>query len=401
MDTLDVRRGHQVLTVACERRKPVVAASHPWGEPLWSFPIGVAPHTLDDGMTVDVAIVGAGFTGLATAYYVLRQDPRLRVAVFESHHIGAGASGRTGGLVLEDTAVGPLEGVGDCVATLQTLVATEAIDCDLQIHGVWEIGRRGGKLQSPLQWTDEGILRVVYDIPGGAFDPRRFLGGMLTCIERAGGQVFEHAPVTNLHVEPQGDVRLQVDGKTVIAGRAVFATNAFCLSLLGLSGWAEDIHTIAVATEALPQQVFETIGWGSHTPFYTLDYPYLWGRVTAEGCMILGGGLTGRGQVAQARVDAADTLPLFQRLEQRIHHLHPAMQHVRITHRWLGPLCFTEDSKPIITYLGEDQRVLLATGYRGHGVALSVRVGKLLAEVMAGQGHLPAWSYRPTAFSSR
>ncbi len=375
----------------------MLAASHPWGEPLWSFPIGVSPHPLVDGMTVDVAIVGAGFTGLATAHYVLRHSPALRVAVFEAHSIGAGASGRTGGLVLEDTAVGPLDGVGDCVATLQALVAAEGIACDFQVHGAWEIGRQGGLPDSPLQWTDQGILQVVHEIPGGAFDPRRFLAGLLGGIERAGGQVFEQAPVTGLQREPHGDVRLTVGGKTVTAGQAVFATNAFCLELLGLRGWAEDIHTIAVGTEPLSQQVFEAIGWGSRTPFYTLDYPYLWGRVTADGCMILGGGLTGRGQVAQARVDAADTVPLFQRLEQRIHHLHPALQQLRITHRWLGPLCFTGDSKPIITHLGDDTRILLATGYRGHGVALSVRVGKLLAEVMAGQGRLPEWSYRPTA----
>jgi glycine/D-amino acid oxidase-like deaminating enzyme len=73
------------------------------------------------------------------------------------------------------------------------------------------------------------------------------------------------------------------------------------------------------------------------------------------------------------------------------------LHHVRITQRWMGPLSFTTDSKPVIANLDADGRVLVATGYRGHGVALSVRVGKLLAGVLDGQNDLPAWSYQPSS----
>ncbi len=372
-------------------------ASHPWGEPVWSFPVPVVPCQLADGMRLDVAVVGAGFTGLATAHYILQHDPGLRVAVFESQQVGAGASGRTGGLVLEDTAVGPLPGVEDCVATLQELVRTQAIACDLQVDGCWEIGRRGGQPESPLHWTDHGTLQVVNVIPGGAFDPRKFLAGLAACVQRQGGQIFEQAPVAGLHTAAGSDVQLTVSGKTVHASRVVFASNAFCLQLLGLQSWAEGVHTIAVATESLADPVFDAIGWATRTPFFTLDLPYLWGRVTADGRMVIGAGLTGRGRVEQARVDAPDAVPLFDTLERRIRGLHPALRQVCITHRWMGPLCITVDSKPVITSVGDDDRVLLATAYRGHGVALSVRVGKLLAEVLAGYCSLPAWSYRPIA----
>lgn len=375
-------------------------ASHPWGEPVWSFPVPVTPHPLTDRMRVDVAVVGAGFTGLATAHYVLQHFPGRRVAVFEARQVGAGASGRTGGLVLEDTAAGPLPGVENCIATLQELVRTQAIACDLHVDGCWEIGRRRGQPASPLRWTDHGTLQVVNVIPGGAFDPRKFLAGLAVRIQQAGGQIFEHAPVAGLHIAPRGDVQLTVAGNTVEAGRVVFATNAFCLSLLGLHGQTEGVHTIAVASEPLTDTLFDTIGWATRTPFYTLDLPYLWGRVTADSRMVMGAGLTGRGQVEQARVDAPDAVPLFDSLEHRIRRLHPALRQVRLTQRWIGPLCVTEDGKPIITSLGDDDRVLLATGYRGHGVALSVRVGKLLAEVLAGQGNLPVWSYRPQASAS-
>ena len=258
-------------------------ASHPWGEPVWSFPVPVTPRPLPDDWRVDVAVVGAGFTGLATAHYVLQRSPALRVAVFEAQQVGAGASGRTGGLVLEDTAVGPLPGVEECVATLHELVSTQHIACDLHVGGCWEIGRHGGLPSSPIQWADHGTLQVVNVIPGGAFDPRKFLAGLAAIIQRAGGQIFEHAPVTGLDLASRQGVRLEVGGKGVYAERVVFATNAFCLPLLGLQDWAEGVHTIALATEPLADAVLDAIGWGTRTPFYTLDLPYLWGRVTADG----------------------------------------------------------------------------------------------------------------------
>ncbi|MBM3225769.1 MAG: FAD-binding oxidoreductase, partial [Candidatus Tectomicrobia bacterium] len=195
------------------------SVSHPWGEPIWSFPIPITRRPLTDDTWVDVAIVGAGFTGLATAHYVQQLCPDRQVVVFEAQQVGNGASGRTGGLVLEDTAVGPLPGVGDCVATVQKLVRTQGIQCDLRVDGCWEIGRQRGQATSPIQWADHGTLRVVYNIPGGAFDPRRFLAGLAERVQKAGGQIFEQSPVTGLHLTDHDDVCLTVAGKTVRAGR--------------------------------------------------------------------------------------------------------------------------------------------------------------------------------------
>jgi glycine/D-amino acid oxidase-like deaminating enzyme len=147
-----------------------------------------------------------------------------------------------------------------------------------------------------------------------------------------------------------------------------------------------------VATEPLSDALWEEIGWGTRTPFYTIDLPYLWGRVTADGRTVIGSGITGRHNVENARADEAASQ--FDDLRRRIQGLHPAMHNVRLTHRWMGPICFTSDGKPIVTSQCAD-RVLIATGYSGHGVALSVRVGRLLAEVIAGRSELPEWSRRP------
>src|SRR5919108_200172 len=135
---------------------------------------------------------------------------------------------------------------------------------------------------------------------------------------KPGGEIFEHAPVTGLDMAWRAGVRLEVEGKAVSAKRVVFATSAFCLPLLGLQDWAGGVHTIALATEPLPDAVFDAIGWATRTPFYTLDQPYLWGRATADGRAVIGGGTTGRGAVEQARVDAPAAVQLFANLERRI-----------------------------------------------------------------------------------
>src|SRR4029450_1359247 len=268
--SLEICLTHEPALVRSERLQNL---DHPWGEPFWSFPIPVTPNPLTDGLRVDVAIVGAGFTGLATAYYVRQLCPAWRVAVFETQQVGNGASGRTGALVLEDTAVGPLPGVRNCIATLQEVARQQGSQGDFRADGCWETGRQHALPTSPIQWSDQGTLQVVYEIPGGAFDPRKFLAGLVESVERPEGQLFEHAPVTELDIEKRGGVRLKVAGHTVYAEHAVFATNPWCLSLLGLHDQAEGVHTVAVATEPLAEAIYDTIGWATRQPFYTLGLP--------------------------------------------------------------------------------------------------------------------------------
>src|SRR5712672_729166 len=134
--------------------------AHPWGAPPWSVDFRPAPCTLPE--QVDFAIVGGGFSGLSAAAWLRRLAPDRSVLVIESASLGEGASGRTGGMVLSETAAGNLPGLGDVLAGYKKILLDLRIDSRLTLPGVWEIGRSAPMTKgsgpvvkhSPISWSD-------------------------------------------------------------------------------------------------------------------------------------------------------------------------------------------------------------------------------------------------------
>ena len=118
----------------------------PWGRPPWKINFTPSRHKLPTH--VDFAIIGGGFTGLAAAAWLRLLAPEKSVAVFESARIGAGASGRTGGMVLAETAAGNQPGLGDVLAGFQSILEKLKVRCDLQLHGAWEIARHAASAKA-------------------------------------------------------------------------------------------------------------------------------------------------------------------------------------------------------------------------------------------------------------
>jgi glycine/D-amino acid oxidase-like deaminating enzyme len=363
-----------------------------WGQPPWTIDFHPAPHLVPE--EVDVAVVGGGFSGLAAAAWLRHLDPAKTVAVFEAQSIGSGASGRTGGMVLAETAAGDLPGLGDVLAGFSSTLRALAIDCNLQLPGAWEIGRSNHLPNSPIAWQDSGDLRATDEIPGGTIDPGKLVSGLARSAERLGTLIVENAPVEKIHFSD--GLRLRVREREVRASHVILATNAFSLETSALVDRTEPKLTLAVATAALDAAQLEVLGIASGRPFYTIDLPYLWGRIFHGSSVIFGGGII---EVKNWRdletidISTGRAAEIIANVERRVRGLHPALRSVGFSHWWGGPILFGQDwgGRPVFETHPSLPNTIVLGAYSGHGVALSVYFGCWAADSILGGRVLPSW----------
>jgi glycine/D-amino acid oxidase-like deaminating enzyme len=366
-----------------------------WGHSPWKIDFTPAVHAIPE--KTDFAVIGGGFTGLAAAAWLRLLAPGKSVAVFEAARIGAGASGRTGGMALAETAAGDLPGLGDVLGGFERILEKLDVDCDLSLPGAWEIGRTSGLSRSPIEWTDSGTLHVVKEVPGGTLDPGKLLSGLARAAEIRGARILENAPVTRIHwgttlkIEIAGS---RADTRVITAGKILLATNALSLRLAGLDRNAHPRLTLAALTAPLREHELQFAGLAGRKPFYTADLPYLWGRVRGDDSIIWGAGLVSapdEKNVAEADISSTEAAQMFASLETRVRGLHPAFRSITFTRRWGGPVLFRDGWLPVFDFHPACEDAIVLGAYAGHGVALSSYLAQWAAEVLLGIRALPRW----------
>jgi glycine/D-amino acid oxidase-like deaminating enzyme len=371
-----------------------------WGTPPWKIDFVPPRQPLPDA--ADFAIVGAGFTGLAAAAWLRMLVPEKTVVVLDASRIGAGASGRTGGIVLSETAAGDLPGLGDVLANLQQILRKLDVDGDLRLPGAWEVARseqaekskNGRPLRGPssISWQDSGCLRVISEVPGGTLDPGKQVSSLAQAAARLGAILLERAEVQQIHWNESPELQL-ADG-TLRVGKVLLATNALSEDLTALQSTIHPKLTLAARTAPLTERQIDAIGLAERKPFYTVDFPYLWGRLCSDNSIIWGAGLVDppeRGDLVQVDVSSGRSAQMFERLEARIHGLHPVLANASFTHLWGGPIAFRADFEPVFSYHPASRNGIVLGVFAGHGVALSVHLGAWAAEALLGRRELPEW----------
>jgi len=339
------------------------------------------PYASDLPRSVDVAVVGAGLSGLALGYFLKRFNNSASVLILEASHIGAGGSGRTGGIVLNEAPCRPMPGTMSAIDLVRQIVLAEQIDCNWREGGCWEL-KHGANLRpvGNLHWIDGEPLVAVKEVPGADYHPVRYMLGLADTVRRLGVGIAGNSPVRQW--TPGRPHRLTVgDGQTIEAAVVIFATNAYDLHLSRLDRYYAATQTYAVATEPLTERAIDALGLSGGKSFYTLDLPYLWGRTTPDGRLVVGSGLT---YCYGDRLADRNGTWMFHQLEARLRRLHPVLRNVRVDYRWTGPICISVNRSPYLGPVPGVENAYVLAGYAGHGVALSQVFAKRIAEVVAG-----------------
>ncbi|HUY10138.1 MAG TPA: FAD-binding oxidoreductase [Candidatus Dormibacteraeota bacterium] len=398
---------------------------------------------LEGDLTVDVAVVGGGFTGLWTAYELQRRDPSLQIAVLESEVAGFGASGRNGSWCVPELNVGidllsKRFGRERAIAVLRALSTTldeigqsfqeEGIDAGFDRSGVLLLAR--GSYQLPLLeehlrsyqslgmageyvWLDReaardrlavtGVEAALYTANGATLDPGRAVRGLAEAVERRGATLYEGTRVTR--VRPGQPALIETERGRVRAPVVVLALEAYLSQLRGFRRRVLPIYSLITITEPLSEEQLASVRWTTRMCVASMRLTVDYLARTEDGRILVGG----RGapyqfgsRITSSNEHHAATHASLQRL---FGEWFPQLRGVRFTHSWGGVLGMPRDWIPQFG-LDREQGLAYAYGYTGHGVATANLAGRTLADLITDRhteltdlalvGHRsPSWEPEP------
>jgi gamma-glutamylputrescine oxidase len=374
-------------------------------------------------LSADIAIVGGGLTGVSTAWHLRERHPDLGVVLLEARVLGNGASGRNGGQVLNwvngVTPDGPeaarrIHGATRIGIDLAEALARRFAPPDtFRRQGCLEIytdARRAERAHErvealaaagiPAEFLPAARLGIagacgaVLDPLAGRLNAFALLQAMRPALVGAGVVVHEETPV--LRVRPGAEVVLETPQGEVRARAVVLATNAYTPSLGFFRHGILPLHSHVLATAPLAPELWARIGWEGWDGFTDDLDRIAYACRTPGGRVLFGGGgnaayayrFGGAPVIATPRDDRPERF-----LRATMTRYFPALAEVPVEHRWAGTLAITLDRVCSIGVGGEHRNVYHALGYSGHGLALGLLAGRVLADLY--DGNHEAWRDQP------
>ena len=357
--------------------------------------------------TADVAIVGAGFTGLWTALALTDTDPSLRVVVLEQETVGFGASGRNGGFCQASLTHGLANGLRhfpdeiallerEGIENLKALIAftrDHGIDCDLEETGGLAVADQPHQVAEFRAWADEAAehgedvafldrdaiqaevhsplwLAGLSTPPGRdvVLDPAKLVRGLARVCEDRGITIREGTRVRGVD-RRAGGVRLSTEaGATVDADHVVVATSAYSGWLRRLQSQFVPVYDYVLVTDPLTADQMASIGWARRQGMSDANNQFHYFRLTADDRILWGGydAIYHRNNGVGARFDRRPAT--FAKLEAHFRRAFPQLADVGFPYRWGGAIDTT--SRFTVTFgQGLGGRLTYAIGYTGVGAS--------------------------------
>lgn len=376
---------------------------------------GAPQAALDGSITADVCIVGAGYTGLWTAYYLKKAAPELRVVVLEQRFAGYGASGRNGGWLANSITGGREQYIAshgreeagrfqtvanDAVDEVIRVAQAEGIDADIVKGGEYyvaydraQLARLRAFVAAEQEWSmtdveyyDAAEARARIDVAGtlgGAWQPHtariqpaKLATGLRRAALALGVELYEGTTVSE--IRPREAVTAR---GSVHAPRVVRATEGFTAGLKGMHRDWLPLNSSLVVTEPLPESVWDEIGWAGREVFGDMAHAYMYAQRTADDRIALGG--RGKPYRYGSRIDSDGSTPesTVGLLREIIERFWPVLKGVGLAHAWSGVLGVPRDWSATV---GLDRRTGLAWagGYVGTGVTSTNLAGRTLTDLI-------------------
>jgi len=382
----------------------------------------------------DVCIIGGGYVGLWTAYWLKHWQPSTDVVVLEQDVCGGGASGRNGGFVLSWWAKYPslrrLLGAERALAVCRESEATVAeigafclahrIDADFTQNGwLWT-----ARTRTQLGAWEDTVRAVEHDAPdvyvrlapsevarragspqhlagvleqcGATVQPAQLVRGLRRVCVESGVRIYESTRVRRFSRDAPS--RVEAAKGTVRAQRVVIACNAWAAGIRELHRRLVVISSDIVATARIPDRL-AAIGWTGGECITDSQLMIDYYRTTRDGRIAFGKG--GWGIALGGWVPRS-----FDRSPRRavgvtrdLHHAYPQLKDVAIEYDWSGPIDRSADGLPLLGYLGGRKHIVYGVGWSGNGVGPSLMGGKVLAARLLDRddqyGNFPLWD-RPS-----
>jgi gamma-glutamylputrescine oxidase len=379
-----------------------------------------ANPSLTQDLEADVAIIGGGYTGLSSAYYILKNAPSRKVVVLEARQCGNGASGRNGAMVLTLTADRFMEFSTDPamdkriydltvenIGTLREVSSAAGIDCELDTRGALEVfnnrpAMEAGKayiekarsLGFPFEFWDGPrtknalgsnlYLGALFDPNSGQVHPMKLAHTWKAAAEGVGAKIFENTPVVS--IEEGSTHRLRTStGREVKAKSLVLATNAYTSKMGQFGNALVPLHAYIGITPPLSESTINEIGWRSRLPFFdsrTLVY-YL--GLTRDNRIHIGGGRVDY-SLNNDLAERSDGQSAHAALKRELVRIFPGLAGVNFETAWSGLVDMTLDFAPTVGRTGKHGNVYYGLGYCGHGVNLTSLFGRIIADLELGRG---------------